>query len=473
MSWSRRGMLKRAGIVAGALSMALLLSAWSRPAGRDRWIGVTTDIVVPPPKPKPPIPVLPPAPPAAPSNWFVITSDPQYPWTPHMDGTGPATSDEEAFSRQLIEEQYDSINRFAAGRNVAGTFINGDLTAFGHRFQIDYMKGALARLKQPVYLGLGNHDYQNNVNDCSDNWCMRQSVYWFLEHMESKSLEAFDVSKRRYFNFPHNIEEVYGSLGWRKSFGGITVIQLNNHASYTAWGSGYAGHRGLGEHINIRPAFRWLEAQLAWARERGQAIVLMMHKPNVGEIAALAKQYEVDAIFAGHYHGSIECRLDTSINAPLCFSGAASQRTYLVLEDVGGHGYELKIHRVRDNNPESRELIYTAVPKRNVYRNPWGTFTSKYPFEVRVQNQGGFEAGFWASYSLGGRNHYMEAYRQTGSGHVFTFPAGARNARIHAAAYTGVAWKKWDDIFVNHPSPFQDHCYVVWGSTFHNDSGNC
>ena len=47
---------------------------------------------------------------------------------------------------------------------------------------------SIARLKQPVYLGLGNHDYENNVNDCADNSCARRSVYWFVDHMSKLPL---------------------------------------------------------------------------------------------------------------------------------------------------------------------------------------------------------------------------------------------------------------------------------------------
>src|SRR5262249_10666465 len=59
-----------------------------------------------------------------------------------------------------------------------GVIINGDLTAFFHPWQVDLYRqfydpsfpGADPDVLQlPLYAGLGNHDYANNVNDCSGN----------------------------------------------------------------------------------------------------------------------------------------------------------------------------------------------------------------------------------------------------------------------------------------------------------------
>lgn len=33
----------------------------------------------------------------------------------------------------------------------------------------------------PIYAGLGNHDYENNVNDCVVNQCAQNMLSWFKD----------------------------------------------------------------------------------------------------------------------------------------------------------------------------------------------------------------------------------------------------------------------------------------------------
>lgn len=407
------------------------------------------------------------------SNWFVVTADPQYPWTPNMDDADvPKAADEHAYSRQLIEEQYDSINRFSQDKEAWAVFVNGDLTAFGHESEVEYMKGALKRLRLPVYLGLGNHDYQNNANDCYFNNCMIRSVYWFLEHMGQHGLLALDSHKRRYYEFPNNTEEVYGSFGWVQEWpSNFTVIQLNNNPEYSAWVQGFSGSRSMNEVINVQPSVRWLDHQLSRARKLGRNIIVMMHKPEgIHEISDLLNRYAVTAVFAGHLHKGKGCYPGYgNYEGLFCFSGSASQRSYLVMEDVDGAARELRVYQVKENNPEAMTFA-GSIPLEN--RVDW-IDPKPYPFKVRVQNQGGFEAGFWASYKIGSASHSFEAYRQIGSGYEFTFPAGAHSVRLHAAAYTGMVWNKWDDIFYERLNVTRDYCFVVWGTTLHNYSNHC
>lgn len=474
--------------IAFALAGALVLggAAWAQ------YGNVTYDYLIPPQKPAKvrPQPIARPIDPANPkgivigrsntiagpsspeSHWFVVTADPQYPWTPHMDDEDvPKAADEHAYSRQLIEEQYDSINRFTQDKEAWAVFVNGDLTAFGHESEVEYMKGALKRLRLPVYLGLGNHDYQNNANDCYFNNCMIRSVYWFLEHMGQYNLHALDSQKRRYFEFPNNTEEVYGSFGWVQEWANVTVIQVNNNPGYAARVEGFSGSRAMNEVINVQPSVRWLDHQLSRARKLGRNIIVMMHKPEgVHEVADLLNRYSVTAVFAGHLHRGKGCGPGFGdYDGLFCFSGSASQRSYMLLEDVDGAGHELRVYLVRKNDPESMTFA-ASVPLEN--KVDW-IEPKEYPFKVRVQNQGGFEAGFWASYKIGSASHSFEAYRQIGSGYEFTFPAGAHSVRLHGAAYTGVVWNKWDDIFYERLNVTRDYCFVVWGTTFNNYSNHC
>ena len=286
------------------------------------------------------------------SSWFVVTSDPQYPWTPFTDGTGGKSNDEHFFSRYLINEQYASINRFAVGRTVVGTFINGDLTAYGHDWQVQFMQGAIKRLTQPVYLGLGNHDYDGN--HCHEETCARRSVWWFLQHMRAMKPDAMDVHESFYYWFPSNWYEVRGSLGWSKTFGDVTVIQLNNYPHFSNYLHGWNFGGAYRELLKITPSLSWLEAQLKIAARDRKAVVIMLHNADfTGEFGTLVARYGVSAIFAGHLHKD-GGRVGELHYTPVYWSGSASQRTYLLAEKYGNR---MSIWSVKGNRPEARELI--------------------------------------------------------------------------------------------------------------------
>jgi cytolysin (calcineurin-like family phosphatase) len=431
------------------------------------------------PAPKPPAPVVPPKPvepPKPAASWFVVTSDPQYPWTPRDDGeqTAQGPADDHAWSRQLITEQYDSINRFTQGKQHRATFINGDLTAFGHQWQIDYMKSAIAKLRGPVYLGLGNHDYENNVDQCftETNRCVRGSVYWYLDHMSRLPLDAFDVQVWNYYQFPHNREEIHGSLGWVKTFGNLVVVQLNNYASYTTTASGFSASRGLEEVVNVTASLGWLEQQLHRARMQGKAVVVMKHAPTIEPLFDdIIDKYNVSAVFVGHHHESLGATREPvgRSRTPSFYSGGASQRSYLVLENVDNADTELRVHAVRGNNPEAKTYAGSIPLKRHVqYAVP-----NDYPVEVRVHNQGAYEGGYWLTYSLGNRKHTASRYLHMGQGHTFEVPAGARGISLEGGAYTGVLWHKWDHIFAVDRPGHRDTCIKTWGTTWHNASADC
>ncbi|CAD6185603.1 unnamed protein product [Caenorhabditis auriculariae] len=73
--------------------------------------------------------------------------------------------------------------------------INGDLTNFGHSHQLDeFKKGWLSEFPVHVLLGLGNHDIQNNINDCALNFCAHSMIAWFLDHLDNQFIKA-DVSR--------------------------------------------------------------------------------------------------------------------------------------------------------------------------------------------------------------------------------------------------------------------------------------
>jgi hypothetical protein len=123
-----------------------------------------------------------------PVEYYAMTADPQYPWL-----------ETEAKSRDVILEQYTLLNTLKKtyGDAYRGTIINGDITAFGHDWQWKFMKQALGTLNHPYWYGLGNHDYDNNVNDCAlhENRCAIRSVRNLVDHINSApDVQAVDYS---------------------------------------------------------------------------------------------------------------------------------------------------------------------------------------------------------------------------------------------------------------------------------------
>lgn len=76
------------------------------------------------------------------ASYFVFTSDPQYPWTKRTD---EGLSEDKGWAKQesemLIRTQYNSVNQVhnTYGKQLKAVFINGDLTAFGHYWQLQTM----------------------------------------------------------------------------------------------------------------------------------------------------------------------------------------------------------------------------------------------------------------------------------------------------------------------------------------------
>lgn len=385
------------------------------------------------------------------SNYLVITSDPQYPWTPEMDGHKVQCGEERACSRALIQSQYDSINRLVrTGHLVLGTFINGDLTAFGHDWQIQYMKSAIGSIRTPVYLGLGNHDYENNVDDCWENSCVRSSVQWFRDHMAKLPLDAFDVRDNRYYSFPWNRRDTHGSLGWTKRFGDITVIQVNNYPEYEAYAQGLEVRRAgravthIQEQVFINDGMRWLDQQLRRERAAGQAIIVMSHIGWGSEaFTGLLNHYEVSALFAGHIHDWVGPAPDWNKGGvPIFFSGSSVRRSYLIAQRVENDP-ELKLWVVEDNNESQRRLAATIPLKRNGRHldsalNSWVTIKNGIGRGTDVRAS--------ISYVAGGRLHSTEPeyVTEVTSFHV---PTNAGNPLVRIERRDGAPTNPWRTIY--------------------------
>jgi hypothetical protein len=245
-----------------------------------------------------------------------------------MDGFGDKTDSGEhesdadfdsSRSKWLVDTQFASIADFRrqmGGQAQVPLMINGDITAFGHPYQISFMKSALNKHFGRDYLyGLGNHDYENNIDDCFGNRCAANSVVVYEEHHRGK-VDEFDL---RVTGGGFG-KQYKGSLAYSKNVGEVRLIQLNNEPTYAV--------------DIVHPVH---EFKITLARAQGYAIIINMHKPfdhkgNQAQIKRfhdMVNKYQVTAIFAGHLHrDGGDGYWEGSV--PMYLSGSTSQQTYLI-----------------------------------------------------------------------------------------------------------------------------------------------
>ncbi|KIH69367.1 hypothetical protein ANCDUO_00285 [Ancylostoma duodenale] len=113
--------------------------------------------------------------------------------------------------------------------------IDGDLTDFGHIEQHkEFQNGWMTSFPVPIFAGLGNHDYENNINDCAFNFCAHTMLTWFTNYGKNMSL---DMDYRRHVKSAFDIA-YDGSFAYSTRICSVTglncaqVIQLNNAVDY-------------------------------------------------------------------------------------------------------------------------------------------------------------------------------------------------------------------------------------------------
>jgi hypothetical protein len=285
---------------------------------------------------------------------MIIASDTQLPWGTDPACTGSSAECELAYgtlTNQWFIRSMNSIQSLGTwpavlpntgGHAVApltGVIINGDLTAFFHAWQLDLYRqfydpgfpGADPDVLQlPLYAGLGNHDYANNVNDC---WGV-EPIDWTVYGNNSCAAHAARYIRAMLGcgtvpNFPHLKIHSFdtASLAYSWDIGSWHFVQLHNYPTYAV------------PAIGVAPAIVWLANDLAEAAAAEKKVVLNLHDyaehwsmTDPGFQAAIAGRTVV-AVFAGHFHwldGLTDTVPGTSI--PIFLSGAAEKDRFLLAE---------------------------------------------------------------------------------------------------------------------------------------------
>lgn len=303
----------------------------------------------------------------------VFTSDPQYPW---YDGIPEGLNNNEydkknqANSERMIREQYQDINKLNREIGVAAVIINGDLTAFGHKYQLDKMKELLKTLEVDYYIGLGNHDYENNIHDTFNDQAARRMAEYLISWQNERgftSPEVRHLETNNYYNFPEYRYIYNGSLAYSFNIGNLHFVQLNNYPLYTvSWNSWIGGVSR--EYYNIGPSLDWLDNNLKKAREEGKHIIINMHDADLGKANdryhEILDKYDVSAVFAGHFHAinGIYVYHGKEKKIPVYLSGAASYQDYLTVEFNLSKKKARVFRRIQrpDSNEYKKEKIYDS-----------------------------------------------------------------------------------------------------------------
>lgn len=277
---------------------------------------------------------------AGPVNYNIaVASDPQA-W--RLATGDPNSSSNQPPWEALNSKVVQSMNTLSKSVPIDFSIINGDLTEFGREVTRESFYSVYNKLDFPFLYGLGNHDYENNVGDCTEgldlstNACAR----WSVDTMASE-LWGYAAKMPSHFSSDYNDDSRTGSLAYSWDYGGIHYVQLQNYPSYTVTLDHWAAST-----IYIGSSINWLENDLKNAAARGKVSVLNFHDPDDFKSATSAAdkakirdwidKYKVIAVFNGHTHRygvSNENGGDPVFgNAPVFNSGALFLGDFLLLK---------------------------------------------------------------------------------------------------------------------------------------------
>jgi uncharacterized cupredoxin-like copper-binding protein len=235
-----------------------------------------------------------------------ITSDSQA-W--RLESGDPNSSANRAPWESRNANVVKAINAVADSNGADFLILNGDLTEFGREVMRDSFYDVYNSLTLPYLYGLGNHDYQNNVGDCTEgldvsyNACAR----WSVDAMAA-AMKDYRYIEPYHFSSDWNYDSYSGSLAYSWDYGDFHFVQLQNYPTYEIYLDHYAASAR-----NIRPSMDWLQNDLRAAKERGKASILNLHdgtdhfikestEAELERFRSLIDDYRVLAVFDGHSH---------------------------------------------------------------------------------------------------------------------------------------------------------------------------
>jgi cytolysin (calcineurin-like family phosphatase) len=429
---------------------------------------------------------------------YIVASDPQWAWTANTDNNIRETeAQKEAGATLLNRNHVKSMNVLANQENVKAVIMNGDLTAYGHGKELEHYESIWQKLSIPLYPGLGNHDYANNLKrgneGCYQNNCGIRMVEYIRDQIGNLHPRNFDYRESKSYEFPLRRRDYIGSLSYSWDEGNVHFVQLHNYPLYDVTFEGYDAGAAEKKVVQIKQSLDWLEDDLARARNEGKAIILNYHDSdehwadgyNSGTINTLKNRfsniltkYGVSAVFVGHYHQRIgkstPPRGFSSMygSVPVFYSGSASQSKYLLVHFEPSQMIVERISSVDGGASRTVDGTYpliTDTPATPVTPAPK-------PGAITFFNEGGYVARYTLVFTSNGEHQsYGTGNLALGNKRRFSLPADATNIRIRGEVKTGLVWEPWRDVFsksIEHPH--KAVCYKTYGTTLNAKwNNNC
>ena len=388
--------------------------------------------------------------------YLIVVSDPQYPWTEKTDAKIPETDDEKVARADILNRDHaQSIRTLinSLGPNsVTGILMNGDMTAYGHSNELDKYKSFYEGLGPRIYVGLGNHDYANNVDDTYQNNAANRMVDYAVSEIQKLSPRNFDYQQFDDYVFPEIRTHHVGSLAYSWDIGNVHFVQLHNYPIYERNWESYVSGDAKRQIYQIKSSLQWLKNDLTLARNEGKIIILNIHDPLehwldassgqqlCDEFSKMLVDFQVSAVFSGHIHENIG-RIDMTYNTPdfknvpVFFSGSASQSKYLLVKI---DGLQMTVEKVSSQDggvsrfdAETIPLIAAQPPAPLPVPRPDGW--------VSFFNEAGYVARYTLTYRLNDQDHtFSTGNLALGNKQRYEIPGDATNVRVKGEGQTGL-----------------------------------
>lgn len=475
--------------------------------------------------------------------YMIFAADTQYPWTDvwkrdangkkvmkknskgEEEGTRIPENREELniYSEKLNRDHIKSMQivaRQVGNANLRGVVINGDLTNFGQPYELDKFKEMWEQTGLKLYPGLGNHDYDNNVNDCFENRCAPGMVKYMNNFVTRLNPASFDFQvSGQYYKLPENRIDYKGSLAYSWDIGDVHFVQLHNYPAYTrSWNSWDAG-AARRDFMEITSSLSWLRADLTKARNEGKKIILNMHdvvehfpKEHQAEYAQFVQMvgnFKVSAIFVGHIH-EYQGQIGTINGAPVFYSGSTSHSAYLLahfqgdrlivekVSSVGGAAIRTPANKddqtelqMREGNPVPLVIgTPNLKPGENIYplnsdrpAAPVAVANVARPRSITFNNQAGYVAKmtvvYFVTQNINGTQIPIAKTLVTpsltlGLSNTVEIPRDNAKGMPISVVIEGVGTVKGKVLETTVPEAFNGNvCFKSWGTIFDAKGGPC
>ncbi|KAI1732230.1 calcineurin-like phosphoesterase domain-containing protein [Ditylenchus destructor] len=241
-----------------------------------------------------------------------------------------------------------------------GLVINGDITNFGHIHQLALFKNEWLTLPVQIYAGLGNHDYENNVNDCVANHCAENMLSWFVEEYAKKANLSLDHSQsNELWRSAHE-----GSLAYSKDICSdngncVHLIQLHNRPDYAT------SITASSTQWNIRGSFSWMANDLQSVRNKTWPVLINLHNFNQKVAKRLIPTLEqwmnstenqsiirrVMVLFAHiHENHSVRVKCVGGVTVPFIYVGSVPNNRYTLIKFHHNENAEIFLLKANANS---------------------------------------------------------------------------------------------------------------------------